>query len=169
MNTKKLTTLSMLTALSLIMFIVEAQIPPIVPIPGIKLGLANIITLITLAWFGRKDAFIVLMLKIVLSSVFAGTLMSFIYSFSGGILCFIIMALTINIFKNNTFWVMSVLGAISHNIGQITAAVFVTSTWQIITYLPVLLVSAIITGIFTGLTAQVIIKRKDLSSGGNKN
>lgn len=168
MYTKKLTTISMLTALSLIIFIVEAQIPPLVPIPGIKLGLANVVTLITIAWLGRKEAFAVLMLRIALSSVFTGTLMSFIYSILGGILCFIVMSLTLKIFRNNAFWVISVLGAISHNIGQIIAAVFFTSTWQIAAYLPVLLISAVITGMFTGLTAQAIIKRKELVFGGNK-
>lgn len=168
MNTKKLTTISMLTALSLIIFIVEAQIPPLAPIPGIKLGLANVITLITFAWFGRKDAFTVLMVRIVLSSVFIGSVMSFVYSLSGGILCFIVMSLTLKFFRNNTFWVISVLGAISHNVGQIIAAIFFTSTWQIATYFPVLVISAVITGMFTGLAAQVIIKRKELVVGGKK-
>lgn len=168
MNTKKITTISMLTALALIIFIIEAQIPPLVAVPGIKLGLANVVTMVTFAWFGRKDAFAVLMLRIVLSSVFSGSLMSFVYSLSGGILCFIVMSLSLEIFKNSAVWVISVLGAISHNIGQIIAAIFFTSTWQIAAYLPVLLISAVITGLFTGITAQAIIKRNKLVFGGDK-
>ena len=71
MKTKKLTALAMLTALSLIIFIIEAQLPPLAPIPGIKLGLANIVTLITICMYGRKEAFCVLAMRIGLGTVFA--------------------------------------------------------------------------------------------------
>ncbi|MGN1115084.1 MAG: Gx transporter family protein [Candidatus Ornithomonoglobus sp.] len=165
MNTKRLTTISMLTALSLIIFIIEAQLPPLAPIPGIKLGLANVITLITLEWFGRKDAFAVLVLRIVLGCIFAGTMMSFMYSLAGGLLCFAVMSLAMKLFKGSKIWVISVFGAISHNIGQIIVAVLITSTWQIAAYLPILLVSAVITGMFTGFSAQAVIKRKEVIFG----
>ena len=154
----------MLTAIALIIFIVEAQIPPPVPIPGIKIGLANVITLVTLVWFGRKEAFAVLMLRIVLGSIFAGQIMSFLYSVSGGILCFLVMALLIKVLKNQ-LWVLSVIGALAHNTGQIIAAVIVTSTWQIIGYMPILAVSGIIAGAFTGLIAGFIVKHKGVNIG----
>lgn len=160
MNTKKLTALSMLTAIALIIFIVEAQLPPLAPIPGIKIGLANVITMVTLMWFGRKEAFIVLIVRIILGSVFAGQMVSFMYSLAGGLLCFLMMSLTIKIFKINQLWIVSILGALSHNVGQIAVAVFVTGTWQIIAYLPILAVSAVITGAFTGLAASFVVRRK---------
>lgn len=169
MNTKRITRISLLTALALIIFIVEAQIPPLAPIPGIKLGLANVITLITMAWFGKKDAFFVLILRIILGSIFAGTAISFVYSVSGGLLCFIAMSLTIPFFKGNTIWIVSVFGAIAHNIGQIVAAIILTETPQIAAYLPILIISAVITGAFTGLCAQLIIKRKSDIYGGHGN
>lgn len=160
MNTKRLTTISILTAFALIIFVIEAHIPPPVPISGIKLGLANIITLVALDLMGSKEAFIVLMLRIILSSIFVGTMMSFMYSFAGGLLCFGVMSLTIKFFKKNEIWIISVLGAISHNVGQIIMAIIFMRTWAVAAYLPILIISAVITGIFTGFSAQAVIKRK---------
>lgn len=158
MNTKKLTSLSMLLALSLIIFIVEAQLPPLAPVPGIKIGLANIVTLVTLVWYGRKEAFTLLVLRIILGSVFTGHLMSFLYSMAGGLLCFLTMSVTVK--PINKIWVVSILGAVSHNIGQIIAAVFMLSSWAILGYLPILIVSAVITGAFTGIAAKLLLKSK---------
>lgn len=167
MNTKKLTSLSMLLALSLIIFIVEAQLPPLAPVPGIKMGLANIITLVTLVWYGRKEAFTLLMLRIILGSVFTGHLMSCLYSMAGGLLCFLTMAVAIK--PINKIWVVSILGAISHNTGQIIAAVFMLSSWTILGYLPILTASAVITGAFTGVIAALLLKNKNLPSSPDKN
>ncbi|MBR0277642.1 MAG: Gx transporter family protein, partial [Clostridia bacterium] len=111
MSTKKIAYLSLLTALALIIFFVEAQIPPIVPIPGIKLGLANVITLITLVRFGRRDAFAVLALRIALSSILTGTAAGFIYSASGGILSFLTIAVLIDVLKKDRLWAVSIFGA----------------------------------------------------------
>ena len=158
MDTKKLTALALLTAISLIIFIVEAQLPPLAPIPGIKLGLANVMTLVTLVWFGRKEAFTVLMMRIILGTVFAGQLSSFMYSLAGGILCFAVMAALVNVFSAQQLWVVSIFGAMGHNIGQIATAIVATSTWQIIGYLPILMVSAVITGAFTGFSAMFSVK-----------
>ena len=165
MNTKKLTSLSMLLTLSLIIFIVEAQLPPLAPMPGIKLGLANIITLVTLVWYGRKEALTLLVLRIILGSIFAGHLMSLLYSMAGGLLCFLTMAAAIK--PINKIWVVSILGAISHNIGQIIAAVFMLSSWVILGYLPILTVSAVITGAFTGVVASFLLKSKNFPPGRN--
>ena len=167
MKTRKLTVLAMLTALALIIFIVEAQLPPLAPVPGIKMGLANIITLITLVWFGRKEAFTVLMLRIIMGSIFAGQMMSLIYSLAGGILCFVVMSLLIAPLKDK-LWVVSVFGAAAHNIGQIIIAVLITSTWQIAAYLPLLIISAVVTGAFTGAISTFISKRKDLIQAWSK-
>ena len=148
-----------MTAIALIIFVVEAQLPPLVPVPGIKMGLANIVTLVTLVWYGRREAFLVLVLRIVMGSIFAGQIMSLLYSLAGGIMCFAVMSLAIRPLKNR-LWIVSVLGAIAHNFGQIIVAVLVTSTWQIVMYLPILIFSAVLTGTFTGLVAGFIVKRR---------
>ena len=148
-----------MTAIALIIFVVEAQLPPLAPVPGIKMGLANIVTLVTLVWYGRREAFLVLVLRIVMGSIFAGQIMSLLYSLAGGIMCFAVMSLAIRPLKNR-LWIVSVLGAIAHNFGQIIVAVLVTSTWQIVMYLPILIFSAVLTGTFTGLVAGFIVKRR---------
>lgn len=151
--------MAMLLALALIIFVIEAQLPPLAPVPGIKLGLANVITLVSLYMLGRREAFVILILRIILSSIFAGNLVGFFYSVSGGILSFAVMSAMMIFIKENRMWVTSAMGAIGHNIGQIAAAVIIMKTPQIIWYLPVLLISAVITGVFTGVLAQTALKR----------
>jgi heptaprenyl diphosphate synthase len=163
-----MTAIAMLTALALIIFIIEAQLPPLAPIPGIKMGLANVITMVALVWFGKKEAFAVLMLRIILGSIFAGQMMSFMYSLSGGILCFLVMSIAVKIFKSNQLWIVSVLGALAHNAGQIAVAILVTRTWQIVGYFPILAVSAVITGAFTGFAAGFVVNHKAIKFGRNK-
>ena len=158
MKTRKLTLMSILLCLALIIFAIEAQLPPIAPIPGIKLGLANVINLMALYMLGRRESFIILILRIVLSSIFAGNFTGFMYSISGGIICFLFMSVMSLFIKENRMWVVSVFGAIGHNIGQIIIACFIMGTFQIIWYLPVLIISAVVTGFFTGLTAQITFK-----------
>lgn len=159
MKTKKLTFMSVLLGLALIIFTVEAQIPPIAPIPGIKLGLANVINLMALYMLGRKESFTILISRIVLSSIFAGNITGFMYSLSGGLVSFMFISVASFFLKENRMWVVSVFGAIGHNIGQIMMALFLLRTPQLIWYLPVLMVSAIITGFFTGAVAQITLKQ----------
>lgn len=158
MKTRKLTFMSMLLVLAIIIFTVESQLPPIAPIPGIKLGLANVINLMALYMLGRRESFIILVLRIVLSSIFAGNFTGFMYSLSGGIICFLFMSVMSLFIKENRMWVVSVFGAIGHNIGQIVIACFIMGTFQIIWYLPILMISGIITGTFTGIAAQTALK-----------
>ena len=159
MNTKKLTRLSLLTALALIIFIVEAQLPPIAPIPGIKIGLANIITLVTLYMYGPKEAFTVLFLRIILGNMFAGQPSALMYSAAGGMFCFIVMCVLYKILPRDLLWVVSVFGAMAHVTAQVAVAALITKTPAVFWYLPLLLVSAVITGAFTGLCAYYVLKR----------
>lgn len=159
MNTRKLTVTALLLSLSLIIFTVEAQLPPPVPLPGIKIGLANAVNLIALYLLGRKRAFVILVLRIVLSCIFAGGFTGFIYSISGGLVCFLFMSIAFLFIKEENMWVTSVFGAVGHNIGQICAAYAITHTVQIFWYLPVLMISAVLTGIFTGVISQLTLKR----------
>ena len=91
MSTKRLTVVALFTAIALIIFVIEAQLPPLAPIPGIKLGLANIVSLFALFWLGKKEAFTILILRIILGSIFSGHGATFLYSLSGGLLSFIII------------------------------------------------------------------------------
>lgn len=159
MNTKKLITTAIITAFALVAFVIESAIPPVVPIYGIKLGVANIFTLFTLYTLGTKYAASVLFIRITLGSLLTGQIMSFIYSLSGGLLSFILMILLKRFFSADNLWVLSILCAIAHNVGQLTTAVLVTLTPQIFYYLPVLIASAIAAGAVTGVTSQLIIKR----------
>lgn len=158
MNTEKMTMLAMFSVVALTIFSAESMIGPIVPIPGIKLGLANIITLIVMVLYGPKDALFVLIVRILLGSIFAGQMISFFYSLSGGMFCLLVMSL-VNCFFHKKFLVLtSMCGALAHNIGQIFAAFLMTQSVSVAAYLPVLMVSAMITGCFTGLAAQFCLK-----------
>ena len=153
--------MAMLIAIALTIFIVESQLPPLVPVPGIKLGLANIVTLFVLIALGKREAFTVMVLRVILGSIFTGNMMSCMYSLAGGVLCFLFMSLGMRMFsEDNMVWCISVSGAIGHNIGQIVMAVIMTKTPQVVWYLPLLLISAVITGVFTGLVTQYVLGHK---------
>ena len=104
---QRLTRLALLTALALIIFIVEAQIPPLTAIPGVKLGLANIITLMTLYEFGPKDALMVLLVRIFLGSVFSGQMLMLLFSLAGGLLCYAVCALLYRHVPLKRLWLLS--------------------------------------------------------------
>ncbi len=158
-NAKRLTRMALLTALALIIYFVEQQIPSPVPVPGVRLGLANIVTVYAMFLLGPADTAIILLTRILLGSIFSGQLVSLLYSLSGGILCYLVMLVMRRIVSRKQIWVCSVFGAIAHNVGQILAAMLVAGTTAMIIYLPVLLVSGIIAGTFTGLCAQFVVNR----------
>jgi heptaprenyl diphosphate synthase len=156
---KELSKIALLTAVALIIFVVEAQIPVPVPVPGVKLGLSNVVTLFAIFTIGRKKAVIVLLLRIVLGSLITGQVAAMLFSLSGGLFCYIVMCAVYQFVTERQLWVVSVFGAIGHNIGQIVVAAFVVGTASVIYYLPVLIASGILTGLFTGLCAQFLYKR----------
>ena len=153
---KKYTAMAILTAVSLILFTVEAALPPI-PIQGVKIGFSNIVTLIAMIFLGRREAFIVLIMRIILAGVFAGSVLSFGFSIVGGIMAFIIMALTVNFFGEKKIWIVSVLGAVFHNAGQLAVAIVATGTPSLSLYAPVLLLSAIVTGAIIGVVTTAVL------------
>ncbi len=159
MKLKNLILTAILTASALVAFAIEAAFPPLTPIYGVKLGAANIFTLFALYVLGTKQAAAVLFLRIILGSIFAGQIVSFMYSLTGGVLSFLIMILLKRFFSIKKLWVLSTLCAVTHNIGQLLAAVFITQTLQIMFYLPVLMASGIAAGAFTGLCAQIVLIR----------
>lgn len=159
MNIKKMVQLSMFTTIALTIFVVESYLPPLAPIPGIKLGLANTITLIVLALWGWKEGMLVLFLRILLGSMLTGNVISCCFSLGGGILCFLVMSLLKTIVPQKMIWLLSVIGAVFHNIGQLLVACIVLESSSVFWYFPILLTSGIITGIFTGMAAQYVVVR----------
>jgi heptaprenyl diphosphate synthase len=153
--TAKLAKLSLFAALAMAIYGIESLLPPIVPIPGIKPGLSNIITLIVLKNYSGRDAFMVLITRILLSSLLFGQLVSMAYSLAGGVLCLIVMLLLNRLLSGHMIFVTSMAGAIFHNIGQLALAVLITATPGVWSYFPFLMLSGIITGLFTGLCASV--------------
>ena len=159
MNIKKMVQLSMFTTIALTIFVVESYLPPLAPIPGIKLGLANTITLIVLALWGWKEGMLVLFLRILLGSMLTGNVISCCFSLGGGILCFLVMSLLKTIVPQKMIWLLSVIGAVFHNIGQLLVACIVLESSSVFWYFPILLTSGIITGTFTGVAAQYVVIR----------
>ena len=161
-KTKRLTQLALLSAIALTIFMVEAQIPALVPIPGIKLGLANIITVFAVFVIGAKEAALVLAVRIFLGAVFAGNFSTILYSAAGGTLAILVTILMKKFLTNKQLWIAGCMGAIAHSVGQMAVAVLVTGTPSIAVYLPVMVAISILTGSFTGLCAQFLVNRGKL-------
>ena len=138
---------------------VEAQIPPIVPLPGVKLGLANIVTVFTVFALGPTEGILVLAARIFLGAVFAGNFSTIFYSAAGGALAILTTIALKKILRKNQLWVAGCLGAMAHSIGQMVMAMLLLGTPSVVIYLPVMIIISIITGLFTGLCAQYLVNR----------
>lgn len=157
-STKKLVLMGLFVSMALALHIVERMIPVPFIAPGAKLGLSNIITLTVLMTFGYKDAFIVLITRIILASIFGGGVSAFLYSITGGILSILSMELVRRLGKQHISLIgISVVGAVFHNIGQLLAAAFIIRNMNIFVYFPMLFIAAVGTGIFVGLTAKYLL------------
>ena len=167
-NTKKITYCSILAAGGMILSWIEHLIPFDFGIPGIKLGLANIATLIALYLYGTSYAFAVSVVRIVLSCLLFSGVIPMAYSLVGGLLSLFGMALLKRIDKFSLIGV-SVIGGVLHNIGQIFVAWIVFSTKQIFLYLPVLIVTGTLTGVLIGAVAQIVVNRLNYNSNKPKN
>ena len=159
MSAKRLARLSVLTAVALIIFIVELQIPNPFPIPGIKLGLANIVTVYAFYRYRALEVAMMVGVRITLGSVFSGNIMALLYSACGSFLCLLGMLFLKRIIDEKHLWIASVFGALLHNTGQMAAALLVTQTTSLLLYYPFLVVSGCLAGAFTGLCAQAIMPR----------
>ena len=161
-KTRKLTTLGLLTAIALTIFLVEAQIPAIVPLPGVKPGLANIVTVFTVFVLGPAEGISVLFARIFLGAVFAGNFSIIFYSAAGGACAILVTIALRKVLKRRQLWVAGCFGAIAHSIGQMAMAILLLDTPSVIVYLPVMIIISIITGLFTGLCAQFLVNRGNL-------
>ncbi len=158
-KTQKLVLISILVAQALVLHLVESMIPVPFITPGAKLGLANLITVIALYTLSFKDTLFVILGRLLLSTMFGGNLSSFMYSLSGALLSFLIMALVKKLGKDKVSIVgVSSAGAVFHNIGQILVAAAIVQNLGVTLYLPVLTLAGIGTGIFVGLTARYVVK-----------
>lgn len=159
MKVKKLTLLALYTTIALTIYTVESAIPSLVPISGVKLGLANVVTLWLLMHTSKRDALLVLLVRILLASIFAGQMISFSYSLCGGLLCFLCMSLLFWLLGKRAVVFISIMGALAHNLGQILVAIVLLQSLSILAYLPILTISAIVTGTFTGLCVYFASKK----------
>ena len=158
LSVQRLTALFLLTAAALMIYAIESMLPTFVPIPGIKLGLANVVTLIVLKRCGARDALLVLLARILLSACFFGSLLSLTYSLCGGLFCLLVLWLVNRLLSGHYLFLTSITGAIAHNLAQITVAFFLTNVGGVFVYLPFLMISACLTGLFTGLCAHFTLK-----------
>ena len=158
-KTKRLTLCAVLIALALALSYTERFIPlqMVVPLPGVKLGLANIVTLMALYLMGPKAAFAILIPRCIFGAVFGGGITGLAFSLTGGLLAMCVMALArkLPIFS---IYGVSILGAAAHNIGQILAAMVLMHSVYIGAYLPYLLIVALFTGFATGAAGAGVLR-----------
>ena len=127
-KTKKIVLMALLTAIALTFFVVENQLPAPVPIPGVKLGLANIITLVTMLLLGKQEAGAVLLVRVLLGAMFAGSPSTLLFSAAGGFLAWLVMCLTVGLFDQKQLWIVSALAGLAHNAGQLLTCALVVKT-----------------------------------------
>jgi len=158
-RTKKLVIISLFVSQAIVLSIVERMIPINFAVPGAKLGLANIITILSLYIFGLRETILIVLLRTFMASVFGGTLLTFLYSLSGALISLLVMYLLKKLPKDKfTIVGISVFGSISHNIGQIIMAVFIIQSINIALYLPMLITISIPTGLFVGYSSKKMLK-----------
>lgn len=146
------------TALALIFSYVETFIPFHIGIPGVKLGLANLIIVIALYKLNIREVYLLAVTRVVLAGFMFGNLFSIIYSLAGGILSLTVMWM---LKKRESFSVVgvSVAGGVAHNIGQLIIAIIVVESMNLMYYIPVLLIAGLLTGLVIGLVSHEMLKR----------
>ena len=155
----RITRLALLTAIALTIFMAEAQIPALTTVPGVKLGLANIVTVYIVFSMGPGDALLVLSARVFLGAVFSGQPMTLIYSAAGGLLSWCVLCILKRLLTQRQIWLASPVAAVFHNIGQLLAAAAVLRSWGVMAYLPYLVIAAVMAGLFTGISAQALLER----------
>lgn len=157
-HTKKLTTLAMMATFALILSYVESRIPALVAIPGVKVGLANIVVIFVLYKLGLKEAIVISAIRVFIVAMLFGSPVSMIYSLAGAVLSLAVM-FVLKKFTPLTEVVVSVCGGVMHNVGQIAVASVILDTNVVIYYLPFLVLSGTIAGIAVGVAGALLIKR----------
>ena len=158
MKTKKVAMLGLTIALAMIMSYIEALVPLSFAVPGIKMGLANIVIIFVLYKIGTKEAILVSLIRVILVSLLFSNVMAMAYSIAGAVLSLSIMWLLKKTDKFS-FIGVSIAGGIMHNVGQIIMAVILLGTQQIALYLPVLMITGTATGVVIGIVSGLVINR----------
>lgn len=160
MPTKKLAVIAMLVAQASVLHFIESLLPNPIPIPGVKLGLANIITLLALVVFDFKTALQITILRTILGALLSGTLLGvgFFMSFSGAVTASCFMAILLYLFSGFSLPGISVAGAAAHNLGQLVMAALILNFSGIFFYLPIMLLSSIPTGLIIGLLVKELVE-----------
>lgn len=157
--------LGMLLALALLCSYIESLIPFNFGVPGIKLGLTNIVVILTMYLMGLKEAFLVSVARIILSGLLFGNLFAVVYSLAGGILSFLVMAFLKNVLKLNILTV-SAAGGVFHNLGQLLVAALVIENMNLLYYMSVLFFAGVVTGILIGIVSrEIVVRLKDFPTG----
>ena len=157
-KSKKVAVFALCTALAFTLSFLETLIPINIGVPGVKIGLANLVVVAALYLLDKKEAFAVSMIRILISGLLFSGAFSLLYSFTGGILSFFVMLLAMKSKKLSILGV-SILGGAVHNIGQIIVAAIVMHTPRIVYYLPVLLISGTAAGIIVGIISAIAVER----------
>ena len=160
MKSKQIALCGVLVAVALVLSLVEKMIPiqALVPVPGIKLGLANVVTVFALTHLRLRETIAIILVRVTLASVFMGSITAFLFSLFGSLLAMAVMKMLF--YGEGTCFSIagiSVAGAAAHNIGQIGAAILVLGTTDVIGYLPLLLIVSIPMGLVTGLACTVVL------------
>lgn len=150
--------LAMASALALILSYLESLVPLSVAVPGVKAGLANIVILFMLYRVGLKEAAAVSGVRLLWVAILFGSFLTFLYSLAGAVLSLCVMA---PMKKSGLFSAVgvSVTGGVMHNVGQIIVAVLVMGTAQIAYYMPVLMISGVVSGVLVGVVSAILIKK----------
>lgn len=159
MSIRRMTELALLSSVAFIIFVIELRIPNPFPIPGVKLGLANIVTVYAVFRYRPSETAMIVTVRLLLGAMFSGNPSALLYSAAGAITCLSGMLLLRRILPEKQIWLCSVIGAMLHTIGQITAAVIIMQSCSVVAYLPILLVTGSLAGAFTGLCAQLLLNR----------
>ena len=157
-SSKRITYTGMFVAIAMVFSYLESMIPVNIAIPGIKLGLANMVTIVVMYRLRIADAWIVSLVRVVLSSLLFGNMAIMIYSMAGAVLSLLVMSICR---KNDLFGLLgtSILGGVSHNAGQIVMAAFLMKSGNIMFYIPVLCISGTIAGVCIGLAGAVLVRK----------
>ena len=157
-NIKKLTILSMLLALATVMGYLEAILPINIGIPGVKLGLANIVSLWALYKYGFHEGFAVGLLRVILVSLLFANVSMALYSISGFVVSYVIMWL---IKKTGIFGItgVSMIGGITHNMAQLAVALLITDLEVLLRYIAPLVISGVLAGMLVGILASLLYRR----------
>lgn len=157
-NTKKIGSISLFLALALILSYLESFIPVLIPVPGIKIGLPNLVIIMVLYLYDFKTGALINVMRVLIAGFMFGNAFSIIYGLSGAILSLAVMAIMKKT-KKFSIITVSTAGGIFHNIGQIIIAALVMGSYYIFTYLPVLLIGGLVTGLLIGVIARELLPR----------